>query len=144
MATSMIKCTVEIGSDVETASDPASDTYTQIDGLIEAGELGGTTERGSVNIVDSGEMEIFKGVTDPGETELTFRYKSEDAGQAACEAAAVENLAYNFKFTLSNGDIFYQQAYVMSCRLATGTTEDVVRWIVSLALTGQPTFVAAT
>lgn len=138
---------IYLGTDaaITTAPDDyAGDTFTEIKWLIEAGELGGTTERGTVDHVSTGLREVYKATTDLGEMELSFSYDADDAGQAAVEEAYSSDAPHNFKIELSNGDIFYFRSLIMSSRIATGTNDEHVRLLVNIAhAEREPTYVAA-
>ena len=55
----------------------------------------------------------------------------------------LQDKPYNFKVTLADGSLVYFHAFVMSTRMAFGSTEDVVRLVATLALAGEmePMFV---
>lgn len=82
------------------ASDFASQSWTQIKGLTNIGQLGDTYQEISVDQVGSGRTMKAKGTANAGNQELQMSFLPADAGQLALIAAgkARENYAFKIEF----------------------------------------------
>ena len=111
------------------------ETYKELKGLTNINELGGEYETGTVDRIDTGIREKFKGTKELGEIEATFTYIPGDQGMAAAEAAYASNLPYNFYLQVSNLDKYYVRALVMSTKIVVGSSNEAVSVVVKLART---------
>lgn len=74
-----------------------ADTYTEIVGLMDLGEVGDTVSDVPVSDISSRRVQHLKGMVDGGTTTLVFARDWSDAGQTALRAASKSDDTYNFK-----------------------------------------------
>lgn len=142
-------CKIHIGT-TAAAADLASfeaDDYTEVGSIEDAGEFGDTYNPVSASLLSAGRVMKGKGTADAGDMALVVAFDGSDEGQAAILAAAkdTKSTPYNIKVTLNdqktpdtgNPTTFYFKALVMSCTVAIGGADNVIRRNVSLAITSE-------
>ncbi|MBI5111863.1 MAG: hypothetical protein HZA68_07810 [Rhodovulum sp.] len=87
-----------------TASDFASETWTEIDGWETVGAFGDTAALISTDLVNRGRTVKQKGVANAGQMQCNFAQIDTDAGQIALLAAAAGSNKNNYAFRVDGND----------------------------------------
>lgn len=129
-----------------TASNGASDSYTEITGAKQVGgDVGGTYQVVDTTDISDLVKQETKTLLDPGQADLEMHEIVDDAGQAAIKAAFEDtgDVPYNFKVVYPTGDSRRYKAKVMSYQPMVGGA-NAIRMIRSrVSLTEAATYVAA-
>lgn len=132
-------CTISIGT---TASDQASDTYSDIGEVVTIPPIGPSYDQITYASLADGAERIFKAIKKGGSPQIGLGRKASDVGQAACIDALDSHLDYNFLVELndsseaggSHGTRIYFKAKVMSYQTGPFTTSSVVMATVQLGI----------
>ena len=136
-----------------TASNGASDTYTEIGQITNLGEFGRQYQEITFDALGSRDTLKFKGNRNDGTIQADLGRSPSDAGQALINAALNSDLDYNFKVTLNDASgttgstptTFIMKAKVMSYTTNVGGPSNVVAARVALSIkTSSITETAAT
>lgn len=118
----------------------AGDTYAQIGEIESFGAFGDELEIIKFTSLSDGRVQKVQGVADAGDIDLVVGFDPADAGQLAVIAAFVAGGAFNFKVELNNklttnGTQFYFKGIVTGQNYEAGTSKDVIKLKVKIALT---------
>jgi hypothetical protein len=123
----------------------AGDTYAQIGEIESFGAFGDELEIIKFTSLSDGRVQKVQGVADAGDIDLVVGFDPADAGQLAVIAAFTAGGAYNFKVELNNalttgsgphnGTQFYFKGIVTGQSYEAGTSKDVIKLKVKIALT---------
>ncbi|MCW2242804.1 hypothetical protein [Azospirillum canadense] len=135
-----------------TASNGASDTYTEVAEIESFGEFGKTYQSVKFNPVGSKRTQKLKGSYDEGSLSLTLGRVPDDAGQTALQLAVDDNDAFNIKITLDDAPdgvgakptTFIVKALALSYTTNIGGVDGVVKSTVNLDITSDITETAAS
>ncbi len=124
-----------------------ADTYTQISQVQNFGAFGDESEIIKFTSLSDSRVHKVAGPRDAGDVELTIGYDLGDAGQDELIAAFEANAGspFNFECELNDalttglgphsGTSFFWKGVVISKRIETGSSTDVVKLIVKVAIT---------
>lgn len=108
-----------------TAADFASQTWVEVDGWVNAGEVGDSSEVISQNLINRGRTYKAKGTDDAGTSDQQFIVMASDAGQKAMNAAKA-NKCDNFAFKIEwGGECELSEVVTFT---ASEGTDTVVQW----------------
>lgn len=120
--------TIEIGAALPTTYDQAgyeAVVWTMIGEVTDLGEFG--TEYNLVSHTSLGQRQTkkFKGSYNNGSLQLQMGRDTDNAGQAALQAALDSDASYPFSVTLQDGTKIYFTGKVMSYRTAVGSVDQI-------------------
>ncbi|WP_020178087.1 phage tail tube protein [Methylopila sp. M107] len=126
---------------VDTASEFAALTYTEIDMVEDLGEFGDEQNIVTGTTLKDGRVRKAKGAADTGTLALRCFHDPLDTGQAALIAASKTKKNYAFKIVLPDAPdssysstTIYFRALVASRRLNVGQNDNLIRRAYSLAI----------
>jgi hypothetical protein len=111
-----------------------ADTYTQVGGVVDLGELGDEAAEVTSDRLSENRTRKFKGTRNAGTIAVVVDYIDDDAGQAAMDAAEATDFNYNFYVELNdaasgdtNGSRRWFRGKIMSEKMAVGGANNMVR-----------------
>lgn len=116
---------INVGSADLTAADFASQVWTEVDGWVNAGAIGDTSEVISQALINRGRMMKAKGTRDAGTSDQQFMVIGNDPGQRKMNAALEDN-CNNYAFKIQWGANCAPSSVVTFTAVA--DTDTVVEW----------------